>query len=163
MTASVCRPTTSVRRWPASASWPPSATVTSGNKNGLIFANSTSYDGSISALHVPTGLSITFAMGTSVNRNAASVNNPWFWYIKGGWQTKMLSMGKTYFSLDYGRYDHMNFTGDSHTHNVAFAVVQGIDSAAMDVYAAYRVGFGKFNGATQNTSHAIIVGSRIKF
>jgi len=137
-----------------------------GSRNGFIgapfFLNTSSYDGSISALHIPTGLSLTFAMGTRINRNAATTPNAWFWYIKGGWQTKMLSAGTTYFSLDYGRYDKMAFA-DSHTHNVAAAVVQGIDSAALDLYAAYRVGWGKFNGRRQNTSHAIIIGSRIKF
>jgi hypothetical protein len=134
-----------------------------GSRNGFAGANTTSYDGSISALHVPTGLSLTFASGTNVNRNAASANNPYFWYVKAGWQTKMLSMGKTYFSVDYGRYDHMNGTGDTHSNNIGVAVVQGIDSAAMDLYAAYHYGRGKNVGVRQPDAHAIIIGSRIKF
>ncbi|MEQ8698013.1 MAG: porin [Bauldia litoralis] len=122
------------------------------------------YAGSASILHVPTGLSLTFAGGyrTFLGTNAVGVANPHYWYVKGGYQSKFWSMGTTYLSLDFGSYNQMA-PGDIHGWSIGGAVVQAVDTAATDLYAGLRYQDAKTAGAGLNGAMTLLIGARIKF
>ncbi len=117
--------------------------------------------GSISALHLPTGLSVTFQMATRTSHAPSA--DLWNWYIKAGWQGRPLDIGKTAVSIDFGRGD--NFTAEGNRlWTVGVGLVQKIDRAATELYLAYRFhhaytrGYGKLDSI-----HAIMTGARVKF
>ena len=127
------------------------------------------YAGSTSLMHTPTGLIVTFAMGTQV-RGGAARRNPISMYLKAGWQTKALfrSLGKTTFMADVFRAHHVNASDDDFK-GFGVGVVQKIDRAALEIYAVYRfydLVIGRAaNAAARNQSsiHVFMVGSRMKF
>ncbi|MEM8797641.1 MAG: hypothetical protein AAGE61_18910 [Pseudomonadota bacterium] len=66
------------------------------------------FTGSLSALHKPTGLSLTGGYHNFFDDASApdAADNFTAWWIKGGWQGKLTSLGKTAFAVDY-----MNING----------------------------------------------------
>ena len=95
--------------------------------------------GSISMLHVPTGVSLTFAAGRQWIRDytADPARKPQFWYVKLGYQTQHFSFGGTYLAVDFARHDNITMAGD-HATAVGFGIVQKIDRAATELYFSYR-------------------------
>ncbi len=57
--------------------------------------------GSGTVLHSATGLNLTVAGGVQSQNG----DNPYFTYVKGGWQTKIFTFGGTAFSVDWQRTD----------------------------------------------------------
>ena len=68
--------------------------------------------GSVSVLHLPTGLSLTGASGkrdfiqslTLANGGAATPSSPHFYYAKAGWQGAIIQAGATAAYFEYGRF-----------------------------------------------------------
>jgi hypothetical protein len=146
--------------------------------------------GSASVLHVPTGLFLTGAWGKREreggaddpaigawdNRNAEAS----FWWLAGGVTRNFFGIGATTFYGEYGEHDdalRFVFTDvtASQVTNWGVGMVQNIDAAAMQIYAAYKHFEADFNRnlgtlAAPNISHVsfqdyqtVIVGTRINF
>jgi hypothetical protein len=118
--------------------------------------------GSISLMHIPTGLYAAFNAGERDNEDA-TVSDASFWYVQGGIEKQWLSYGTTLYG-EYGNYD--DFFADVETTRWGFGVNQKIDAAAMDVYA--HATFWSFDGldtqaATAEDLTTVMVGSRIQF
>lgn len=90
--------------------------------------------GSASLLHVPTGLSLTFAGADSTTNVAKDLGDATdglkYWYVKAGLQRKFLPIGKTAISVDY-----MDFS-DGATEKWGIHAAQYIDAAAMQLYVS---------------------------
>jgi predicted porin len=146
------------------------------------------WGGSIAMMHVPTGLNIAFNYAkeeeeAELAANAANEDETTIMYVTGGISQKFFSPGKT--SI-YGEYhkttretgdaefdvanDAANDADELETVVYGFGIVQAIDSAAMEMYMAYRTyqldGFSN-NGATVADTFedysTVMMGARIKF
>jgi predicted porin len=126
--------------------------------------------GSISVMHVPTGIYAAFAAGNKEiedqDRDAS------FWYAQLGIEKKFLPYGSTTVYAEYGQYDDFltQFDVDiesSEATRWGLGIVQKIDSAAMEIYA--QAAFWSFEASTGEVSEdledltTVMIGSRIKF
>ncbi len=140
----------------------------------------TQINGSISALHKPTGLNITFA-GGNLNQHretprvpgaGVSTDDASFWYVKGGWTGKILDMGKTSVAVDFYRSNNEDGGNGNIATAIGFGGVQKVDRIATELY----LGVTRFNlesdalvagaGTPTNEFHAIwtvLAGARVKF
>jgi hypothetical protein len=118
-------------------------------------------NGSVSALH-SSGLSLTFAAGTQDLDNRVSGDDPASYYIKGGYQFKPISIGKTYLSADYATIDDLAAVGDEANSWGAF-VVQKIDKIATELYFGYRNHELDRSGASNDDIRVVVAGLRVKF
>jgi hypothetical protein len=125
--------------------------------------------GSISLMHIPTGLYGAFAAGErEFTDNLTFLNAPdsnSFWYLQLGLERKWLPYGTTAFYGEYGEYDDFAFESSRAT-RVGFGAVQKFDSAAMDLYA--QATFWSFDGGDvlrtdPEDFSTVLIGSRIKF
>ncbi len=104
-------------------------------------------NGSISALHMPTGLFLTFAAAhqeRSSFQNLANNDEGEFWGIKGGVYQKFFTVGKTSVYAEYRDYG-LEFRNAANTLTLTTSdevwgggVVQKIDAAAMELFLAYQ-------------------------
>lgn len=120
--------------------------------------------GSLSAMHVPTGLYVHFAAGQRSNFEQPGAYNPdqGFWYLQGGVDRKFFPVGATTLYGEYGNYSDFGAgnryaNGDSNTANGlvrnvnrtgvlsdtnvdrwGLGVVQKFDASALEVYALYQ-------------------------
>ncbi len=144
------------------------------------------FGGSISLMHIPTGLFVSFmAADTEVD---GSDNDPNFWYVQAGIERKWLPYGATTIYGDYGHYEDFGISliatsalgvtiGTASLTNTSadrwgLGIVQKFDSAALELYA--QAFFYSFDGdvvsagtlATTNDFEdmgLVMLGSRIKF
>lgn len=132
--------------------------------------------GSISLMHIPTGLYAAFAAGRLEVEDGSHTDAD-YWYVQLGLEKKFLSYGSTTFYAEFGQYNDMAavFDGDlatdigeSEVQRWGFGVVQKFDSAALELYA--QAAFWSFDATMNNgTSEdiedltTIMLGSRIKF
>jgi predicted porin len=127
--------------------------------------------GSISVMHIPTGLYAAFAAGEK-DVDDADVSAS-FWYAQLGIEKKFMSYGSTTFYAEYGLYDDVLTIADddyrsSEAERWGFGIVQKFDSAALELYA--QATFWSFEATTnpgvdqqiQDLS-TVMLGSRIKF
>lgn len=119
--------------------------------------------GSISVMHVPTGLYIAF--GAAERDWEFFTEDASHWYINAGVERKWLPHGSTTFYGEYGSYDGINTAvlGDE-VDRWGLGIVQRYDSAAMEIYA--QAAFWDFNDASAVVYEdltTIMLGSRIKF
>jgi len=120
-------------------------------------------NGSISVMHVPTGLNVTFAAG---NRDFASTTEDGdFHYVKVGIKQKWFAVGATAISVDYYHGDDINtaFVGNDDSEFWGVQFVQNIDAAAMEIYAGYYHAEYDETGSTFEDMDMFAIGSRIKF
>ncbi len=120
--------------------------------------------GSISAMHVPTGLYVAFAAADLELENTDYGKS--MWYVQGGIEKKFLPYGSTTLYAEYGEYtiDYGAGVPDDLTTRLGFGVVQKIDSAAMDLYAQANVwSFDDGYEPDPEDLTTIMLGSRIKF
>ncbi|MGH1352697.1 MAG: porin [Methyloligellaceae bacterium] len=116
--------------------------------------------GSLSVLHIPSGLNITVAAGDR-DTNASTLNESYV-YVKGGLIRKINSLGDTAMSVSYYDGDEIvAATGD--TTHIGFELVQNIDAAAMQLYAAYSHNEYKTSTVSFYDLDVITAGARIKF
>ncbi len=145
--------------------------------------------GSISVMHVPTGLFGNFAAGeieTKAGRFNPNVTDEGsMWFIQAGIEKRFLPHGATTIYGEYGEYDDI-YLGLSDENGVlpglgpvastevsrwGFGVVQNFDAAALTLYAVYQhfeaeienPGGGAAGVGELEDWEAVIVGSRIKF
>jgi len=126
----------------------------------------TSLGGSVSVMHVPTGLYI----------NAAAAQKEWddfegetsYWYVQAGIEKKWLPYGATTIYAEYGSYEDFGLRREEIENDAerwGFGVVQKFDSAALELYA--QATFWSFDeentGAEPEDLSTIMIGSRIKF
>ncbi len=108
-------------------------------------ADTTGVTGSVSALHIPTGLNVTFASGDD------DVDHE-YWYVKAGVRQKIFSAGETAVSVSYHEQEIAGITDEK----ISFQFVQNIDAAATSLYANVH--------AVESEDEAVfIIGSRINF
>ena len=120
-------------------------------------------DGSFSALHNPTGLSLTLSAGM---QEADGASNPYNLYGKLGWQTAFFDFGDTRFGVDVtqGRQIFELEDGAERTAegwSVGAAAVQGVSDYGLELFAQ-----GRWFTVDQDGFNDIIVGtvgSRLKF
>ncbi len=105
-------------------------------------------NGSISVIHNPTGLNLTFAAGQR-DFNDEDRDEATFYYIKGGINKQWSPLGNTSIYGEYGQFDDVlvgDVTGVTGVDAVSgseakvygFGIVQHIDAAAMQLYAGFR-------------------------
>jgi predicted porin len=127
--------------------------------------------GSISVMHIPTGLYAALAAGEKelddLDRSAS------FWYVQLGIEKKFISYGSTTLYAEYGSYDDVaaiSETGfaSSETDRWGVGIVQKFDSAALELYA--QATFWDFEATTTlgveqelEGLSTIMLGSRLKF
>lgn len=107
------------------------------------------YIGSISVMHIPTGLYGAFAAGTAEQADDIEGN---YWYIQLGLERRFLPHGSTTIYGEYGQYNDFaqGFEADlveingllfadiitsSQVDRWGFGIVQKFDSAALEIYA----------------------------
>jgi hypothetical protein len=149
--------------------------------------------GSISVMHVPSGLFGNFAGGrTEIAREAlASADNPDagnMWMAQAGVEKRVMPYGATTLYGEYGQYQDLllgysNFNGNTpsltggsvaagsitgtQVQRWGVGAVQQFDAAALEMYAV----FNHFEAGVQTTSgdsgtepwYGVVVGSRMKF
>ena len=106
-------------------------------------------NGSISVIHNPTGLNLTFAAGQRDYNDEPNRDEATFYYIKGGINKQWSPLGNTSIYGEYGQFDDV-LAGDvsgimgvdavtgSEAKVYGFGIVQHIDAAAMQLYVGYR-------------------------
>ena len=119
--------------------------------------------GSISVLHSPSGINLTFAAGEREYNDGTNRPDSDFYYVKAGLLRTLNRLGQTAFYGEFGQYNDMFFVNGadgaaeqalvnllstaanangriqgSEAKVWGFGVVQYIDAAAMQLYLAYR-------------------------
>ncbi|HEY7646845.1 MAG TPA: porin, partial [Hyphomicrobiales bacterium] len=97
---------------------------------GLQVENFTQVIGSVSAMHVPTGLFASFSAGEREYDNDVDGS---FYFVQAGIERKWFSYGTTTVYGEYGNYDDV-FFDDTNAEMWGIGIVQHVDSAAMDFY-----------------------------
>jgi hypothetical protein len=138
------------------------------------------FGGSISVMHVPSGLYATFQ---AADRDYESTTraDPSFWYVQGGIEKKFLPYGATTLYGEYGEYSDgavgnvgmgsgLNWQRSNATTTDAtrwgVGLNQKIDSAAMDVYIQgtfWSFEHNATNAVSEEDLKTVLVGSRIQF
>jgi len=127
----------------------------SGTANAFDIVN-----GSVSALHVPSGVSATFAAGTRDTDNQD--NDTTFYYGKLGYQTNFFDFGKTAISADL-YYGEEFVTADDETFSVGLQLVQNIKKAGAELYGGFRLYDYDDSATDYETLYGVMVGARVKF
>ncbi len=120
-------------------------------------------NGSLSLLHVNSGVSLTLAAAQTDLSDTTDTRDPTFGYVKLGYQTNGLtSLGKTAFAVDYSLNEDTGVLGDEATSYGLFAV-QSIDRVGTDLYLGVRNYEYEQPGAEFEDISAVLTGARIKF
>jgi predicted porin len=121
--------------------------------------------GSVSAMHVPTGLFASFSAGEREYDDGLDGS---FYFVQAGLERKWFSYGTTTIYGEFGNYDDV-FFADTNAEMWGIGIVQHVDSAAMDFYAqarfwdtdaAFQIGDDIIESGDLTT---VMVGSRIQF
>jgi hypothetical protein len=116
------------------------------------------FDGSVSVLHEPTGLSVTFA---AAYQDKESLDSR-YGYAKLGYQADFFDVGKTAMSVDY--YFGKD-VADNDTDSTSFGaqLVQNLDYYQTELYLGVRS--YDFNDAADETDNSVafLTGARMKF
>ncbi len=152
------------------------------SNDGSLFNDQTSFGdtetllGSISVMHVPTGLYAAFSAGR-LEVEEGLHDEADYWYLQLGVEKKLLPYGSTTIYGEYGRYndfaavfdgDAVDDIGASEVDRWGFGIVQKFDSAAMEIYA--QTTFWSFDAVQNNgvsldleDTNMTMIGSRIRF
>jgi len=127
----------------------------------------TALSGSISVMHVPTGLFANFAAGRKELKDDNDAEGS-FWFTQAGVERKWFGYGATTLYGEYGQYDDLatlNGGSSSDVNRFGFGVVQHFDSAALDLYAqATFWSFDDINGQDDvDDLRTIMIGAKIDF
>lgn len=116
------------------------------------------YDGSVSILHLDTGLSLTLAAGYS---DKETVDGR-YGYVKVGYQADIFDVGKTAFSVD--AYFGKDIAGKgSESDSFGAQIVQNLDYLQTELYLGARTYSLDKETADLQDSFAVLGGARIKF
>lgn len=118
-------------------------------------------NGSVSALHKPSGVSLTVAAGRDDLDDGS--RDPEFGYIKLGYQTKAISKaGTTAFGIDY--YNGSDIQSDgSDSDTVGVFSVQNVDKWNLQLYIGYRTYSASAGGTDFQDVDAVLTGFRWRF
>ncbi len=140
--------------------------------------------GSVALMHTPTGLNVNFAAGTEIDGGLGGVGNSGtgaynddttdaqYWYVAGGINQNFFGPGNTSIYGEYGNYDYDNVAlADDTLVMWGVGIVQHFDSAATELYLAYRHweqavdlnADGAVDAGTDGDVDQIKAGMRIKF
>jgi hypothetical protein len=128
--------------------------------------------GSVSVMHVPTGLFANFGTGTNEDGDG---NEASFWFAQGGIERKWLSYGATTLHAEYGSYEDQATLFNSGVGDISsseatrwgFGVVQHFDSAALDLFA--QATFWEFDAVRGESNldlediSTVMIGAKIDF
>lgn len=116
--------------------------------------------GSFSALHNPTGLSLTLSGGRDETNNG---DNPFNIYGKVGWDAALLDIGPTGFGVDATYSENISGEGDVGI-SFGLAAIQLIEDYGIEFYAQFRYfDLDRDQGAGVEKIVVGTVGSRVKF
>lgn len=132
------------------------------------FTDTETLAGSVSVMHVPTGIYGMFAAGNVEYDATEDLDDGEFWYAQVGIEKRLTSYGSTVFFGEYGDYDQATATAahfEAGTEMWGFGVTQNFDSAALQLYASYRnyEFSGEDSGDELEDFSAVLIGSKIKF
>ena len=117
--------------------------------------------GSVSVLH-SSGFNLTLAAATQDREeDASTIDDPVTFYIKPGFQFKG-PLGKTAISVGYGRTEDLDAQNDEYQ-NIHVAVVQNIDSAALELFAFWEINILDRDGEDFEDINIGGIGARMKF
>jgi hypothetical protein len=116
--------------------------------------------GSFSALHNPTGLSVTVSGGYG---GGAAGDEPFNLYGKLGWDTQFNALGMTGFGIDATYAENVNDEGDE-GQSFGVAVVQLIEQFGVELYGQARL-YSLDRDQAPSVDDIVVgtVGTRIKF
>ena len=117
-------------------------------------------NGSVSALHLDTGLNLTASAGMKQSDEGGNPNNI---YVKGGWLGNIFDFGNTAFSADYTR--SMNLpTRNDHGYSLGLAAVQNLEDYGAQLYAQFRL-YDLSRDSAPNVKKIYVgtTGTRVKF
>ena len=122
------------------------------------------WGGSVSALHTPTGLNATLAVGGQDTDGGGGS----FWYGKLGVIRDLFSWGATAAAVDYYSGDDIYIDADagitsSSSDSLGVSLVQNIDRANTELWLTYRTFDYSDNVASYEDGQAIFGGARFKF
>lgn len=118
--------------------------------------------GSFTTLHVPTGLSFAFSSGRHEIKNVSGRKNPWYYFLKGGYQFNALTVGKTATAIDWYDGENINIA-DSEANSVGLFVLQNIDKIATEAFIGGRYHWYDENARNFKDIFAMHMGARVKF
>ena len=120
--------------------------------------------GSISVMHVPTGLFAALMLGEKELESGADAD---FWYVQAGLERKWFDYGATTLYGEYGKYNDVatltRTVDSSEAERFGFGVVQHFDSAAMDLFAQATFWNFELEGAEEEDMSTLMVGAKIDF
>jgi Gram-negative porin len=116
------------------------------------------FDGSISVLHEPTGISLTVAAAYS---DEETVDGR-YGYVKLGYQADFFEVGKTAFSVD-AYYGEDIAAGGSDNTSFGAQFVQNLDYLQTELYLGVRSYAYDESVAAFDDSVAVLTGARVKF
>jgi hypothetical protein len=123
--------------------------------------DASTWGGSASALHTPTGLNLTFSAGTLDDDGTGS-----YWYGKLGLLRDYTGWGSTAMSVDY--YSGSDFglnedVGSSTSDSWGLALVQNVDRANLELWLTYRSYDYADDVASYDDGQAVFGGARFWF
>lgn len=116
------------------------------------------FDGSVSILHEPTGLSLTVAAAYSDEQKVDGK----YGYVKLGYQTDIFEVGKTAFSVD-AYFGNDIAAADSSSTSFGAQFVQNLDYYQTELYLGARSYSYDEAAVDIDTSYAFLAGARMKF
>jgi len=117
------------------------------------------YDGSVSVLHVPSGISLTAASGHNDRKDGSDRT---FIYGKVGLQRDVIPVGATALSADVYNGDGIRIQ-DSSSFSWGLQLVQNFDYCLSQVYFGYREYDYDDRQADYEPLRAVLTGVRVKF
>ena len=118
------------------------------------------YDGSFSVLHELTGLNFTFSAGTQ--QSTDSGDDPYNVWGKIGWQTTLFPVGKSSFTVDYGRTENLPSEG-AEGNSFGIAMVQSFADYGTEVYLQFRQYALDLEVQSVDNINVGTFGARVKF
>lgn len=146
--------------------------------------------GSVSAMHVPSGIFVNFAAGrANPGAGAGLEHDGYMYFVQLGLEQRFLSYGATTVYAEYGRYGNTGsgwlagiggrgsseeILSASAVDRLGFGVVQQFNASAVEVFGAFQYFGADMAGADvvvpasgsaggPETWYGVVVGSRIKF
>ncbi len=115
--------------------------------------------GSISGLHKPSGVSLTFA---AANEDVGGNGGGYYGYLKLGYQHQFFDIGATSFSVDYYLGKDIAAAGST-SRSVGLAAVQAIDDYNLQLWALWRNYQYEDDAADYDDGQAVFGGAMFKF
>ena len=116
------------------------------------------YDGSVSVLHEPTGISLTLAAAYSDEETADGR----YGYVKLGYQRDFFDFGRTALSVD-AYYGEDILANESDSTSFGAQVVQNFDYLQTEVYLGVRSYSYEETDESFEDAVAVLTGARVRF